>query len=625
MFRKLIFFILFINFLIGQNNISYSLSSYYGSGFTPIKIPGQIESKFYDYNYIENLLDISYWKENWSFTSTLEYSSPPRIGQSFVGLNEFLVEGEFKKFSILIGDINKRIGRGLGLNTLKNESINFNSIVRGGLIKSNHFNKFELNVLFGKIYAPRHLSSGIDVDPRIVDFYEDETIGMISLDYNAILPNLNFGTYFVTNKSNSPWYSYKNSTDYRKVETNSLSPGIYSEYMIENFDFYFEANFRNQTIDLDSILSDRAGWMYYNDNENDRSYYLSASYFPGRWSLSFELKDYLYDSSSPDIKNHFPFRLKRNSISYNPPSVFKIHNSTLLSRNPHLFDINDELGFQLNFNLNMNEFLQFQFNYSKSSRHKKYFKYIGEDYSSNWRNENLKLIFNPSEDYGYFPYNEGYFELIYNSYNNFYLKSAFVQSSEIIGYSGYRFFHNSPESFEKLTEIFERRNLVTLPFELVYSMNDEYSISFNIEHQWESIDYGSKESYISLIDSNTDSIGAFNVDAVDYYYRYFALNISKASKFSFGFIFDYTSKTKTGDNFNDFSEEDNWLESFLRRNDFNLLNSWYGVQGSYYLNTSTLINFFYGSIQGGLKCDTGVCVYVPGIDDAFTFTLTTNF
>ena len=66
----------------------------------------------------------------------------------------------------------------------------------------------------------------------------------------------------------------------------------------------------------------------------------------------------------------------------------------------------------------------------------------------------------------------------------------------IIGYSGYRFFHNSPESFEKLTEIFERRNLVTLPFELVYSMNDEYSISFNIEHQWESIDYGSKELYL---------------------------------------------------------------------------------------------------------------------------------
>ena len=95
-----------------------------------------------------------------------------------------------------------------------------------------------------------------------------------------------------------------------------------------------------------------------------------------------------------------------------------------------------------------------------------------------------------------------------------------------------------------MTEIFERRNLVTLPFELVYSMNDDYSISFNIEHQWESIDYGSKESYISLIDSNTDSIGAFNVDAVDYYYRYFALNISKASKFSFGFILIILQKPK---------------------------------------------------------------------------------
>jgi len=625
MCRKLVFFTLFFQFLIAQNNFSFGLSSYFGKGFTPIKVPGQIESKFYDYNYIENLLDISYWKENWSFTSTVEYSSPPRIGQSFIGLNEFLIQGDYENFSIFLGDINKRVGRGLGLNTLKNESINFNSSIRGGLLKSNHFNQFELNFLFGKIDAPRHLSSGIDVDPRIVDFYEDETIGMISLDYNNILPNLNFGTYLIFNNSNSPWYSYKNSTDYSNVKTNSLSPGIYSEYMIENFDFYIEANFRNQNINVDSILSDRAGWMYYNTNKKDRSYYLSASYFPGSWSLSLELKDYLYDASSPDIKNHFPFRLKRNSITYNPPSVFKIHNSTLLSRNPHLFDMYDELGFQVNFNLNMNENLQFQFNFSKSSRHKKYFKYIGQDYASNWRDESVKLLFNPSEDYGYFPYHEGYFELKYNQYNNFYLKSAFVQSSEIIGYSGYRFFHNSPEGFERFTEIFERRNLVTFPFELMFSLNDNYSISFNVEHQWESLNFGSKESFLTLIDSQSDSIGIIDIDVSNYYYRYLGLNISKASKFSFGFIFDYTSKTKTGDLYNDFADEDSWLESFLRRNDFNLLNSWYGIQGSFYLNTSTLVNFFYGSIQGGLKCDTGVCVYVPGIDDALTFTLTTNF
>ena len=131
MYKKIIFFTFVLNFLYGQNNLSFGLSSYFGKGYTPIKIPGQFETKFYDYNYLENHLDISYWKNNWSFTSKIEYSSPPRIGQRFAGLNEILLEGYFDQFSIFFGDINTRIGRGLGLNLLKNEDINFNSNVRG--------------------------------------------------------------------------------------------------------------------------------------------------------------------------------------------------------------------------------------------------------------------------------------------------------------------------------------------------------------------------------------------------------------------------------------------------------------------------------------------------------------
>ena len=39
----------------------------------------------------------------------------------------------------------------------------------------------------------------------------------------------------------------------------------------------------------------------------------------------------------------------------------------------------------------------------------------------------------------------------------------------------------------------------------------------------------------------------------------------------------------------------------------------------------TIITLFYGSIQGGLKCDNGVCVYVPGIDDSSVLSFVTNF
>ena len=88
---------------------------------------------------------------------------------------------------------------------------------------------------------------------------------------------------------------------------------------------------------------------------------------------------------------------------------------------------------------------------------------------------------------------------------------------------------------------------------------------------------------------------------------------------------DYVSNTKTGDVFNANPKQDNDLERILRRNEISLRNKWFGVEASMYLSPSTILTLFYGSIQGGLKCDSGVCVYVPGIDDSSILSFTTNF
>ena len=39
----------------------------------------------------------------------------------------------------------------------------------------------------------------------------------------------------------------------------------------------------------------------------------------------------------------------------------------------------------------------------------------------------------------------------------------------------------------------------------MFSLNDNYSISFNVEHQWESLNFGSKESFLTLIDSQKEN------------------------------------------------------------------------------------------------------------------------
>ena len=112
---------------------------------------------------------------------------------------------------------------------------------------------------------------------------------------------------------------------------------------------------------------------------------------------------------------------------------------------------------------------------------------------------------------------------------------------------------------------------------------------------------------------------------VPYYYRYVALNLSKPSRYSAGFIYDFASGIKTGSPQNTDPANDSWLEEILRNSGVDMTNKWFGVQGSLYLTPATIFNVFYGSLQGGLKCDSGVCVYVPGIEDAFTVTITSNF
>jgi len=134
-----------------------------------------------------------------------------------------------------------------------------------------------------------------------------------------------------------------------------------------------------------------------------------------------------------------------------------------------------------------------------------------------------------------------------------------------------------------------------------------------------------KTSIINHNKTLSDSLENLDKEVLPYYYRYSSITFGKASRFSISFLLDYVSNTKTGDVFNTDPKQDNDLERILRRNEISLRNKWFGVEASMYLNPSTIITLFYGSIQGGLKCDNGVCVYVPGIDDSSVLSFVTNF
>ena len=104
-----------------------------------------------------------------------------------------------------------------------------------------------------------------------------------------------------------------------------------------------------------------------------------------------------------------------------------------------------------------------------------------------------------------------------------------------------------------------------------------------------------------------------------------ALTVGRPSRFLLGFVYDYASRLRTGEPQNIDPGRDSWLEAAIRSLGVDLRNKWVGLQVTGYLTPATPVSIFYGSIQGGLKCDTGVCVFVPGIEDALTVTFSGNF
>ena len=174
-------------------NLSFSLSSFKGTGETPIIQLGK--SEFYPYDFNEHFLDVSVWRNQWTLWTNLEYSSPPRIGSSFAGLRKFRLSFENDRYSIKLGDLYGQIGRGLGLNMWDNQNIDWDSSLRGIWINRDFSKRFKFDFIAGKAKGGRHLGVGEGIDPRRRDFSEDENILAISGYASKIIRNTDFGAY----------------------------------------------------------------------------------------------------------------------------------------------------------------------------------------------------------------------------------------------------------------------------------------------------------------------------------------------------------------------------------------------------------------------------------------------
>ncbi len=622
---------------LGQRaHITGGITAQYGNGLLPgIEIGDTLRRP---YVYREHFLDMTAGYGGFSLWSSLEFSSPPQIGPDHTGLRKLRLSWEGDPVSVSAGDLFGLFGRGLALNMWENQKIDWDSSLRGVWVKARPSDRLSLDFIRGVATGGRHLLQGPGVDPRIRDFSDDATISAVAVVANNLMGGFSICGYVVYVDALNPWFSkIRNSmagaydvVDSTVVRTRTVMPGIFGEYLGSNFDAYVEVTRRDNKIeDVDSLYSTSLyKWLHYDREAWGWGGYGSVSYYPGRWGVTVEYKNYLFDHSNPEVRSHLPFRLHRRTPVQNPPSVFKEHSSTLLSRTPHVMDFEDEVGMQIELNYEVMSDLFLVFNYAQSSRHTGFRKIIKPDFTTEWEKQEIPSLFWYTREEKFYPFRELYGEVnVHYRPLNLDFKGMVAMTNEVFSFDELLIEKAELAGHSKEIMHWEKRNLFSLPAQLTLSLPAPagWGLTLYWEHQWEDLEFRNR---IVFRDTTTGFIDSVTTDAtrtVPYYYRYVALSLGKPSRFSFGIVYDYTSDLKTGQFENVNPDNDSWLEALIRQAGVDLTNKWFGIQFTGYLTPSTVLSAFYGSLQGGLKCDSGLCTYVPGIEDALTLTLTSNF
>jgi hypothetical protein len=524
-----------------SQTISYSLSNSvrlgrglenYGEG----GFVNQNLKKYFDY-YSDGRL----FYNNFNFGARFEYVDPPEYSLIKKGLTQRFVEFKDDQLSIRAGDSYMLFGRGLLLNLFENRMLAFNTAL-DGIKGSWHSKNLNLTVLYGKIdYA----------DPLTVmsenPYKEKIKLGGGNFEL-LMFNNLTLGLSYINSLKENKNYIAFNNDESSKSE-------LFESYLKFNFhalDFFINYAYKSTSLQT-------------NNESIGNGFYSSISFSSEGFGLTFEYKNYNFDSIDP-LKRLNQFRATRFLPFQNAPTCIKEHSFTLLTRNPHIIDFNDEVGFQLDAFYFLNSSTTLNLNFSMASRHNEY-----KFYPTQLKMEKINgadLIF-PTLGNGYSPFWELYFEYehFFATASN-YFKAAFNRRVEIL-YDPVNVFNPS-----------QPQRSTTFVFFLQYLLSNELNLKMSSESQWAYKYPYTEKAFTELL----------------------ALQITYLQNYSTGLRIESTTSDYEP------NEKKMWIVAEL----------------SYRFNSNNIITLMYGDERGGQICSTGLCRQVLPFS-GLRISLLTNF
>ena len=556
--NSLITFFLFFSTLYSQVNITNELEVRYGDSAN-------------DYNYNELIFDtrISLFKPNYMIEGILSFerSNPPEIGLDERGLRKYLIGYYKENWSLEFGDIYQTWGRGLILNQLDYQNLDFDTGAEGVGFKFSKPN-LSVNLIVGDLALSKSTTSHSGYNPRIPNYFIDQFI--YGADFNHFINGFNYGLSILAVEENS-----------QDINHNLSNFRIGKDYSAG--DIFL------------SLIRKDSKKDNFDQNKQGSGFYLSNTNYLSNWSITTSYRSMKIDINDPLSRDNLSENFGNALDIQRSPTGYYLHTFRLLSRTTQEVNLNDEIGleFQVSGPLNSNNIVAI--NFMKSSSTKQWYQILGGEWAGK---ENS---FFPTSDNSAYPFEEIYLEFSgYSKNGNIYYKTGIDFQNEV-----FNVLSNSLEN-----KSYEINKSQTVPLLLSFNTGSKWSFEMQLEYQ--KLKTGFKNIIISDV-AGIDDLYSFHSLLSEKYQinKFISLSTNFDQKWTFNFSVETTNADESKLN-NDSNEN------------FDSSNSWKSFGVSYKFDTDDTLQVFYGSVRGGLDCTNGVCRYIQSFDDGLRIDYTSN-
>lgn len=511
----------------------------YGSGMEFLN--GQDVSK----EYFENLSDARISVNDIVFGMRYEISDPIEFGRNFKGIRKRYVEYTGSDIiSVRGGNFYEVIGRGMTVNTFEQRPLAYDTDIDGARII--------FKQTFGKKKPVKIKAEVLGGDIEFVDYPNTDRVETYKIrDANFEITPIKFLTL------GGNYVHAKGSIPSGNITTNIKAdiPEAFLDFNLGGLQIFSSYAHKH------TLTEPNSRYPVPLSADGD-ALYSSASYSTAGWGVTLEYKNYRFDVTNPN--NQSNERPTKMLPFQNPPTVVKEHTSTLISRNPHVVDFNDEVGAQIEVNFVPNDDLTFLLNASVASRH---YEYSYNDTTDMYTRIDRSDDFIPAFDNEFNPFWEVYLESEYYATKNIYARLGLSRQSSVT--------FTYPRSVERIFA-------TTIPLEFKYTFAKDLTAKLIFEQQWmnNSIRIGEKE----------------------YMNQFVALSLIKSPILTLTLNAEFTNDKEEA------TGKKSWVQGEI----------------SYNINPANIVTVSYGSERGGLRCTSGICRYVNPFN-GFRLTVQSRF